>query len=113
MSERITLDEAGDLAEDRLALAFAERHRESLHFVASWGKWLRWSGHHWRVDVTRHAFDLVRNACRETAKEKPITAKLVNAVHTFAQADQRLAADHEIWDQNPATFNNRPSEENE
>ena len=92
----------GGLNEDTLALAFAERHRDNLRFVDFWGKWLRWRGHYWEIDTTRHAYDLVRDLCREAAEKGTgsVTPKLVNGVHTFVQSDRRLAAEPESFDLN-------------
>lgn len=100
-------------SDEALALLFAERHALDLRFVAAWGKWLSWTGSHWRFDDTLHAFDLSRQICREVAAgcNKPKTAsaiasaKTVAAVERLARADRRLAATVDQWDADPWALN--------
>lgn len=102
-------------SDEALALTFAERHADDLRYVAIWGKWLSWTGTHWRFDETLHAFDLARKVCREAAAacNKPkiaavvASAKTVAAVERLAKADRRLAATVEQWDVDPWLLNTR------
>jgi putative DNA primase/helicase len=95
-----------EFSDEALALRFAERHQNELRYVATWGRWLFWTGTHWRYDDTLHAFDLARRVCREAAAEcnKPslakaiASAKTVAAVERLARADRRIAATTDQWD---------------
>jgi putative DNA primase/helicase len=101
------LQENGELppaAEDSLALHFADQHTDDLRFVDDWNRWMRFDTTHWIRDQTRHAFDLVRDICREVALEcakaasAVASAKTVAAVERLAKADRRLAATTAQWD---------------
>jgi hypothetical protein len=93
-------------SEEALALAFAERHAETLRYVANWGKWLTWDGTCWRRDEIRQVFTLARELCREIAPEgstpterkRIASAKTRAAVVSLASEDRRLAATTEQWD---------------
>jgi putative DNA primase/helicase len=99
--------------DEALALRFAEKHAHNLRFVSAWGKWLSWSGTHWKIDDTLLAFDLSRAICREAAAQCNKTstasilasAKTVAAVERLAKADRRLAATVDQWDADPWLFN--------
>jgi len=108
------LQEGGELppvAEDSIALAFAERHAHELRYVAARGRWLHYDGTRWAQDDTLHAFDRARAICRETALEcdKPASAvasaATVAAVERLAKADRRLAATATQWDANDWLLN--------
>jgi putative DNA primase/helicase len=105
------------IAEDSMALIFADRHEHEVRYVALWGRWLVFDGTRWNFDDTLHAFDRARTICREVAAEgdKPISAiasaKTVAAVERLAKADRRLAAAAEQWDGNQWLLNTE--EENE
>jgi len=47
--------------EDALACIFANRHVETLRYVATFGKWFEWDGFRWRQDNTLRVFDLARS----------------------------------------------------
>ena len=99
-------DQAPAFSDEALALRFAERHASHLRFVAGWGKWLSWTGTHWRFDDTLAALDKAREICREAAAkcnepnvDKRIASKAtVYAVECLARADRRLAATIDQWD---------------
>ena len=100
-------------SDDALALRFAERHTSDLHYVAAWGRWLRWDGTRWSHDDTLCAFDLARKVCRAAAAEcnKPkiasiiAGAKTVAAVERLAKADRRVATSIALLDREPARLN--------
>jgi len=101
IGEPIKADErAPTFSDEALALRFAKRHAGDLRYVAEWGKWLSWTGTHWRFDDTLHAFNLARQIAREAAAtcEKPGEAKMIAssktayAIERLAKADRRLAA---------------------
>jgi putative DNA primase/helicase len=102
-----------EFSDEALALLFAERYAHDLRFVAAWGKWLSWTGDHWKFDDTIYAFDLARRICREVAAgcNKPkiastiASAKTVAAVERLAKADRRLAATADQWDADPWLLN--------
>ena len=102
-----TLQENGELppiAEDSIALAFAERHAHELRYVAVRARWMHYDGTRWVQDDTLHAFDRARVICREIALDcdKPASgvasAATVAAVERLAKADRRLAATAAQWD---------------
>ena len=116
----ITLDRAREsqkrgrpeFADDALALLFAERHKDSLRYVAALGRWLMFDGARWRFDETLAARDLVRKICREASGrcDKKIakgiaSGKTVAAVERLAQTDRRLAANVEQFDADPWLLN--------
>jgi putative DNA primase/helicase len=92
--------------DEALALRFAERHANSLRYVAAWSRWLRWDCTRWQFDDTLHAFDLARHICRKAAadcKNQKIaallaSAKTVAAVERLARSDRGLAATVDQWD---------------
>ena len=99
-------------SDQELARSFAERHADDLRYVDGWGKWLIWSGSHWRVDDTLHVRDLVRVVCKEAASKvaertaKAVaSAKAVQNVEWLARADRRLAATVDQWDCDPWLLN--------
>ena len=66
------LQDGGELSpttEEAIALAYADRHRPELRYVAAWSRWLSHDGARWNVDDTLHAFDRARDICREVALE--------------------------------------------
>ncbi len=102
-----------EFSEDALALHFAKIHANDLRYVASWGKWLSWTGTYWRFDDTLHAFDLCRKVCRAAAahsknpKVAPAiaSAKTVAAIERLTRADRRIAATTDQWDPDPWLLN--------
>jgi putative DNA primase/helicase len=105
--------DAPAFSDEALALCFADQYAKDLRYVAAWGRWLHWSGTHWRIDHTLHVFDLVRALCREAAAECDdeklarilASAKTVAAVERLAKADRRLAATMDQWDLDPLLLN--------
>ena len=92
--------------DEALALRFAELHADDLRYVASWSKWLHWTGNRWQLDETLLAFNEARAVCREAASQcnndraaaMLASAKTVAAVERLARADRRLAATVDQWD---------------
>ena len=119
MSNLVTLEQAEALVrppaftDEALALQFAERHADDLRFVAAWGKWLSYTGTHWKIDDTLEAFDHARRVCRDAAAScnkgklasALASAKTVAAVERLARADRRLAATTDQWDAAPWLLN--------
>ena len=85
-------------SDEALALLFAERHAFDLRFVAAWGKWVSWTGRHWKFDDTIYAFDLARRICREVAAgcNNPKIASAIASAKTVAAVD-RLARADRAW----------------
>jgi hypothetical protein len=87
-------------SDDALALRFIDQHKDSLRYVPSLGKWLRWDGKRWCFDDRLIAYDQMRRVCRAAAAEcnQPKLAKLVAsnktaaAAERFARSDQRIIA---------------------
>jgi putative DNA primase/helicase len=104
-----------EFSDEALALRFAAAHANDLRYVAAWGRWLVWDGARWRFDDTLHAFDMVRQTCREASTEcddkNPkaapalASAKTVAAVERLAKSDRRIAATIEQWDADPWLLN--------
>ncbi len=98
-------------SEDDLADKFSTEHRDDLRYCHDWGRWLEWTGTHWRVDRTVHVFDLVRDVCRQAAAQcnsngkRLATAATVSAVERLARADRRHATISEQWDADPFALN--------
>jgi putative DNA primase/helicase len=105
--------DAPAFSDEALALRFADRHAKALRHVWAWGRWLYWTGTHWQIDRTLHAFDLVRALCREAAAEcnneklarALASAKTVAAVERLAKSDDRLSAKTDQWDLDPWLLN--------
>jgi putative DNA primase/helicase len=99
-------------SDEALALRFTERYADKLRYVATWSRWLIWSGQYWQFDDTLKAFDFARKVCRGAASEcdkkfanSVASAKTVTAVERLARADRRLAATADQWDVDPWLFN--------
>jgi putative DNA primase/helicase len=111
LAERQEQGELPPIAEEALALAFADRYEAGLRHVACWSRWLAFDGARWHLDDTLHAFDRARAICREAALEcdkaasAVASAKTVAAVERLAKADRRLAATATQWDAAPWLFN--------
>ena len=99
--------------DEGLALEFTTQHRSTLRYVASWGRWMQWSGSVWKADTTLHVVDLSRAICRRAStncNEARIaasiaSAKTVGAVERLAKADRHHAATVEQWDCDPWLLN--------
>jgi len=99
-------------SEEAIALSFAARHAETLRFVAAQRRWLMFNGLRWEVDTKKKVINLVRFACRQTAREADAklqraiaSEKTVKAVERLAQADQRLAGGPDDFDLNLLLLN--------
>src|SRR5271168_4869019 len=96
-------------SDSALALRFVDRHVGDLRYVAAWGRWLEWTGNHWRFDDTKFATDRAWGICREAAAEcnqakvasVVASAKTVAAVERLALVDRRIAATVDQWDSDP------------
>ena len=106
--DRATLIEFG-LTEDRVALVFADRHRDVLRYCHHTGAWFQWNGAAWRLEETKLAFSYARQICRQCAMDAgadPGTSATVSkaataaAVERYAQADRAFAVTSDIWDRN-------------
>ncbi|WP_157314584.1 phage/plasmid primase, P4 family [Chitinibacter sp. GC72] len=99
--------------EDAIAKVFAQRYGDDWRYVATWGKWLVWTGKRWQTEATLQAQHLSRLVCREIAlqcKNIRTTSKLssagcVAAVERLARADRRIAATSDEWDSDPWLLN--------
>ena len=87
-------------SDDALALHFIDEHKDTLRYVPSLGKWLRWDGKRWCFDERLIAHDRMRKVCRAAAAEcnQLKVAKLIAsnktaaAAERFARSDQRIIA---------------------
>jgi hypothetical protein len=100
-------------SDDALALRFIDQHKDSLRYVPSLGKWLRWDGKRWCFDDRLIAYDRMRKVCRAASAEcnQPKLAKLVAsnktaaAAERFARSDQRIIATVDELDSDPWLLN--------
>ena len=85
-------DRPPEFTDEALALRFTEQHKESLRYVASWGRWLIWDGRVWQFDETLQTFDLSRAVCRKASSEcnEERVAAAIASAKTVA-AVERLA----------------------
>jgi putative DNA primase/helicase len=87
-------------SDDALALRLIDQHKDTLRYVPSLGKWLRWDGKRWCFDERLIAHDRMRKICRAAAAEcnQAKLAKLIAsnktaaAAERFARSDQRIVA---------------------
>ena len=96
------------VTEESAALEFAERHKCTLRFDHSAGRWLYFDGAAWRPDHRQLALAWARAQVRALAERKSETARFVmgrlsfaRSVEIAARADQRLSASAEVWDRDP------------
>jgi|SRR5690625_1792431 len=97
-----------EITEDGVALAFTARHRDTLRFDHDQGRWVEWTGDHWRPDGTHLAFSFCREIAREMSdgederlKATARKAAFAGGVEKMARADRAHAVTSEAWDQNP------------
>jgi putative DNA primase/helicase len=96
-------------SDERLALEFADEHRDDLRYTAKWKKWHLWDGARWREDITHGVMSLAREFCRRVARtvtKLALATRLDSiqkrtAVMSLALADTALAAIPEQWDADP------------
>jgi putative DNA primase/helicase len=88
-----------DPSEDDIALAFTDRHRESLRFDHDLGLWLEWDGARWRPDNRHRAFTYARTIARQHGAAGK--ANFASGVERFARADPVHAVNSDIWDADP------------
>jgi len=102
-------------SDDALALRFIDEHKDTLRYVPSLGKWLRWDGTRWCFDERLIAHDQMRKVCRAAAAECNQTklAKLIAsnktaaAAERFARSDQRIIATVDELDADQWLLNTR------
>ncbi len=100
-------------SDDALALRFIDQHKDTLRYVPSLGKWLRWDDKRWCFDDRLIAYDRMRRVCRAAAADcnQPKLAKLIAsnktaaAAERFARSDQRIIATVDEWDADPWLLN--------
>jgi putative DNA primase/helicase len=102
---------AGDivtLSEDACALAFVDGHIDDLRYDHDAGAWFEFDGQRWKQDGTAHAFQHARELVRAAAASKPNNEQKVvgrcafaAGVERFAESDQRIAVQSDIWDRDP------------
>lgn len=80
-----------NLTEDAAARVFTAEYRGKLLFDHDAGRWLEWSGSHWKPCRTPRAFHYARQLIRRLATDPraktPGRAAFAAAVERFAQAD--------------------------
>lgn len=86
-------------SEDDVALAFTDRHRDTLRFDHDLGRWLEWDGAHWRPDNRHRAFTYARELARQQGGGGK--SAFAAGVERFARADPVHAVNAELWDSDP------------
>jgi putative DNA primase/helicase len=103
-----------EYSDEALALRFSDKHACESRYIASWGKWLRWTGTRWLIDDTMAVFSFARAICRVASAEllsnqraavQIASAKTVAAVEKLARADRRHAETVCVWDADPWLLN--------
>lgn len=94
------------LTEHGVALAFTQRHKSQLRFCHDARHWYLWTGMHWRQNKTQLAFSWARRLIAELNRNSPFKTQAITgkasfaaAVERFSQADEALAVNADIWDQ--------------
>lgn len=92
-----------NLTEDDIAEDFANLYGNGLRFDHDVGKWLVWTGYHWKTNKTGMAFDHARRLCRKhrAGQSRMASKKAAEGVEHMARRDQRLAVTSEVWDRDP------------
>ena len=106
-TSRPALSEHGGVAmtEDAFALQFAAEYCHEFRWTPGMG-WMENRGDHWTGDDQLRRFDTVRGLCREHAvaagepreAARLSSAKIVAAVLSLAQSDERLSLPASAWD---------------
>lgn len=96
------------ISQDAVALTFADLYADTLRYCHTSGAWFVCNDGIWRRDEKNLAFQFCRLTARQAADgAKSAELKEVGkigfavGVERFAQSDIRLAASHELWDQDP------------
>ena len=90
--------------EDENGLAFSEKHKDSLRYVAQWSKWYEWNGRIWEQDQKLSVFNKARTLCREVAsrdkktRDRMLNTSTVAAIERLVRSDPAHAALPEQWD---------------
>lgn len=111
-----------DHSEDSVAYDFVTRYRESVAYCSTHKhRWLVWQNNMWAGDETGEAFELVREVCRDHAKEVDADLELGNKrktiagvmskynfmrnVETLASTDRRIVVRQQQLDADPWIIN--------
>jgi putative DNA primase/helicase len=102
---------------------FAEQHCENIRYCHTWGKWLIWSGNHWKVDETAKINQLCKATVRsiyaeasqisEDERRKAVSkharasesAGRIQAMLSLAQSEPDIAVTGRDLDTNPWLLN--------
>ena len=101
------IDPAIDFTEKYAAEIWAGRARATWRYDHGIGKWFEFVGTHWKKDGVRGAFHTIAELSKaggRTKKGSPGTtgrAGFVRGVEAFAQADPRIAVEHDVWNCDP------------
>ena len=123
-----TADNDGPISDDDLARRFTKRHGDDFRYVATLGRWFKWSGSHWKQDDSLAVFDAVRASCYvelgqalveldKTTERKQLRSKLgaaqtVAAVERLIKADRCHAVTMDALDADPWLLNTKPCKPN-
>lgn len=102
--------DSGDpaLSEDAAALLFEERFKGRLLHDHDAGRWLEWTGVHWRPDRTDRALHYARELARQMAEDRSPKVRVAGGktsfaagVERFARAAPEFARTSDHWDCDP------------
>jgi putative DNA primase/helicase len=96
----VPVQNAAEVSEDAIALAFADQYERTLRFDHDIGRWLEWDGVRWRADRCDRGFHYAREIGRRmgAGKRQVCKASVANGVERMARADPRLAVVSSEWD---------------
>jgi putative DNA primase/helicase len=84
--------------DNHLAEHFIAKYKDKVRFVKKWGRWLLWTGTHWKHDERNTVFDAIRRTNLELAVRSVSKA---NNTEAFASAFQNVSVEVGIWDRDP------------
>ena len=95
------------ISEDRVALEFVDRHKDTVRYNPHEKSYFIWNGSFWKRDNRGLVFNWVRdlarefgNSARANEQQKIGRAAFCNGVEQHARTDQRIEVTSEQWDVN-------------
>ena len=103
---------AGGTSHRKLAIGFADRHKDDLRFVSKWGMWITQGQQGWTEDDQQKVKDLASSFAGDVALNLPKakaeateSASTIRAILFLAEAIPVLAASSDQWDANLRVLN--------
>jgi P4 family phage/plasmid primase-like protien len=88
---------------------FLAEYGPNWRYVHEWGRWLLWSGHHWRYEITQLVKDQLTQCCAKMARErgKTISGSRVRVLEELAEAHRLVALTGDVFDTDLLALNTR------